>query len=70
MVEAEVEELASSQSYSEVETKDIELISNVGRKLICTVEKNFDLEHERVSRPREMNVRYGGKCVDCCIPVL
>ena len=38
------------------------------RRLICTVEKDFDLAHERVSRPREMMVRYGGECVDCCIP--
>ena len=40
----------------------------MGRRLIYTVEKNFDLAHERVSRPREMTVRYGGKCVKCCIP--
>ena len=40
----------------------------MGRRLTCTVEKDFDLEHEKVSRPREMTVRYGGKCVECCIP--
>ena len=50
---------STSQSYFNVETKDIEIITNVGRKLIRTVEKNFDLEHDRVSKPREMTVRYG-----------
>ena len=54
--------------FPDVETWDIEVITNLGRKLTCMVANDLDLEQERVSTSRDIILRFGGNCIDCCIP--